>query len=105
MLKLLDNAQKINDFSIAKNSLILSQIFFFLIKMIKIKNIYIKLYQETSMVTITYILGNFILRQILLEFNKVEERNKGIERTIISLRKCFPENMKSRIGKVLFSQL
>ena len=57
------------------------------------------------MVTITYILGDFILRQILLEFNKVEERNKGIERTIISLRKCFPENMKSRIGKFLFSQL
>mgnify|MGYP007056185049 FL=1 len=106
MLKLLDNAQKINDFSIAKNCLILSQTFFFYDENDKNKKIYISNYiKKHPWLQSPRFWGDFILRQILSEFNKVEERNKGIERMIISLRKCVPENMKSRIGEVLFSQL
>ena len=106
MLKLLDNAQKINDFSIAKNCLILSQTFFFYDEKDKNKKIYISNYiKKHPWLQSPRFWGDFILRQILSEFNKVEERNKGIERMIISLRKCVPENMKPRIGEVLFSQL
>jgi hypothetical protein len=106
MLKLLDNAQKINDFSIAKNCLILSQTFFFYDENDKNKKIYISNYiKKHPWLQSPRFWGDFILRQILSEFNKVEERNKGIERMIISLRKCVPENMKPRIGEVLFSQL
>jgi hypothetical protein len=106
MLKLLDNAQKINDFSIAKNCLILSQTFFFYDEKDKNKKIYISNYiKKHPWLQSPRFWGDFILRQILSEFNKVEERNKGNERMIISLRKFIPENMKSRIGEVLFSQL
>ena len=106
MLKLLDNAQKINDFSIAKNCLILSQTFFFYDENDKNKKIYISNYiKKHPWLQSPRFWGDFILRQILSEFNKVEERNKGYERMIISLRKCVPENMKPRIGEVLFSQL
>jgi hypothetical protein len=106
MLKLLDNAQKINDFSIAKNCLILSQTFFFYDENDKNKKIYISNYiKKHPWLQSPRFWGDFILRQILSEFNKVEERNKGNERMIISLRKCVPENMKPRIGEVLFSQL
>lgn len=106
MLKLLDNAQKINDFSIAKNCLILSQTFFFYDENDKNKKIYISNYiKKHPWLQSPRFWGDFILRQILSEFNKVEERNKGIEKMIISLRKCVPENMKPRIGEVLFSQL
>jgi len=106
MLKLLDNAQKIGDFSIAKNCLILSQTFFFYDEKDKNKKIYISNYiKKHPWLQSHRFWCDFILRQILLEFNKVEERNKGNERMIISLRKFIPENMKSRIGEVLFSQL
>ena len=106
MLKLLDNAQKIGDFSIAKNCLILSQTFFFYDEKDKNKKIYISNYiKKHPWLQSHRFWCDFILRQILLEFNKVEERNKGSERMIISLRKFIPENMKSRIGEVLFSQL
>ena len=106
MLKLLDNAQKIGDFSIAKNCLILSQTFFFYDEKDKNKKIYISNYiKKHPWLQSHRFWCDFILRQILLEFNKVEERNKGSERMVISLRKFIPENMKSRIGEVLFSQL
>ena len=106
MLKLLDNAQKIGDFSIAKNCLILSQTFFFYDEKDKNKKIYISNYiKKHPWLQSHRFWCDFILRQILSEFNKVEERNKGNERMIISLRKFIPENMKSRIGEVLFSQL
>ena len=106
MLKLLDNAQKIGDFSIAKNCLILSQTFFFYDEKDKNKKIYISNYiKKHPWLQSHRFWCDFILRQILFEFNKVEERNKGSERMIISLRKFIPENMKSRIGEVLFSQL
>ena len=106
MLKLLDNAQKKNDFYIAKNCLILSQTFFFYDENDKNQKVYISNYiRKHPWLQSPRFWGDFILNQILLEFNKVEERNKANERMIISLRKCVPENMKSRIGEVLFSQL
>ena len=91
---------------VAKNCLILSQTFFFYDENDKNKKIYISNYiKKHPWLQSPRFWGDFILRQILSEFNKVEERNKGIERMIISLRKCVPENMKPRIGEVLFSQL
>ena len=106
MLKLLDNAQKTNDFTIAKNCIILSQTFFFFDENDKNKKIYISNYiKKHPWLQSAKFWGDFILRQILSEFNKVEERNKGNEKMVISLNKFVPENMKSRIGEVLFSQL
>ncbi len=49
--------------------------------------------------------GDFILTQILIEFKKLEDRNKTNDRMNISLKKNVPDNLRSRIGEVLFSQL
>ena len=106
MLKLLDQAKKTNDFYVAKNCLILSQTFFFYDEKDKNTKIYISNYiKKHQWLQSPRFWGDFILRQILSEFNKVEERNKGNERMIISLKKYIPENMKPRISEVLFSQL
>ena len=106
MLKLLDQAQKTADFYVAKNCLILSQTFFFYDEKDKNKKIYISNYiKKHQWLQSPRFWGDFILRQILSEFNKVEERNKGNDRMIISLKKYIPENMKPRISEVIFSQL
>ena len=107
MLKLLDQAQKIKDYNAAKNCLILSQTFFYYEDNEKTKKIYISNYiKKHPWLQSPRFWGDFILRQILSEFRKVEERNyKGNEKMIISLKKNIPDNMKSRIGEVLFSQL
>jgi hypothetical protein len=107
MLKLLDQAQKIKDYNIAKNCLILSQTFFYYGDDDKNKKIYISNYiKKHQWLQSIRFWGDFILRQVLTEFNKIEERNfKGNERMIISLNKNISESMRSRIGEVLFSQL
>ena len=106
IIKILDQAQKTNNFYIAKNCLILSQTFFYYDDPEKSNKIYISNYigNHPWLKSIGF-WGNFVLRQILAEFQKLEERNRQYDKMIISLKKNIPENLKARIGEVLFSQL
>ena len=106
IIKILDKAQKNNNFYIAKNCLILSQTFFYYDDPEKTNKIYISNYiRDHPWLKSIEFWGDFILRQILGEFQKLEERNRQYEKMIISLNKNIPENLKSRIGEVLFSQI
>ena len=106
LLKILDAAEKKKNFNNAKNCLILSQTFFYYDTPEKTNKIYISNYikKHPWLKSINF-WGDFILTQILSEFKKLEERNKGGERLNISLKKNIPDNLKSRLGEVLFSQL
>ena len=106
LYKILDEAQKKNNFNNAKNCLILSQTFFYYDTPEKKNKIYISNYLKKHpwLQTPKFWL-DFIFIQILAEFKKLEERNKGYERLNISLKKNIPDNLKGRLGEVLFSQL
>ena len=106
LIKILDAAEKKNNFSNAKNCLILSQTFFYYGTPENKEKIYISNYiKNHKWLRSIQFWGDFILNQILFEFKKIEERNRTYERMNISLNKNIPENIKSRLGEVLFSQL
>jgi hypothetical protein len=106
LIKILDNSQKKNDFTNAKNCLILSQTFFYYDTPEKKNKIYISNYiKKHPWLQSARFWGDFILTQVLVEFKKLEDRNKSGDKINISLKKNIPENMKPRLGEVLFSQL
>ena len=106
LLKILDVSQKKNNFTNAKNCLILSQTFFYYDTPEKTNKIYISNYiKKHPWLKSMKFWGDFILTQILMEFKKLEDRNKTNDRMNISLKKNVPDNLRSRIGEVLFSQL
>ena len=106
LIKILDNSQKKNDFTNAKNCLILSQTFFYYDTPEKKNKIYISNYiKKHPWLQSARFWGDFILTQILAEFKKLEDRNKSSDKVNISLKKNIPDNMKPRLGEVLFSQL
>ncbi len=106
LIKILDNSQKKNDFTNAKNCLILSQTFFYYDTPEKKNKIYISNYiKKHPWLQSARFWGDFLLTQILAEFKKLEDRNKSSDKVNISLKKNIPDNMKPRLGEVLFSQL
>ena len=106
LFKILDDSKKKNNFNNAKNCLILSQTFFYYETPENKNKIYISNYlKKHPWLQSARFWGDFILTQVLAEFKKLEDRNKGGEKMNISLKKNIPENMKTRIGEVLFSQL
>ena len=106
LIKILYNSQKKNDFTNAKNCLILSQTFFYYDTPEKKNKIYISNYiKKHPWLQSARFWGDFILTQILAEFKKLEDRSKSSDKVNISLKKNIPDNMKPRLGEVLFSQL
>ena len=106
LFKILDDSKKKNNFNNAKNCLILSQTFFYYETPENKNKIYISNYlKKHPWLQSARFWGDFILTQVLSEFKKLEDRNKGGEKMNISLKKNIPENLKTRIGEVLFSQL
>ena len=106
LFKILDDSKKKNNFNNAKNCLILSQTFFYYETPENKNKIYISNYlKKHPWLQSARFWGDFILTQVLAEFKKLEDRNKGGDKINISLKKNIPENMKTRIGEVLFSQL
>ena len=106
LIKILDASKKCNNYTNAKNCLILSQTFYYYETPENKNKIYISNYiKKHSWLQSMNFWGEFIFTQILEEFKKLEERNKGNDRINISLKKNIPENLKPRIGEVLFSQL
>ena len=106
LFKILDDSKKKNNFNNAKNCLILSQTFFYYETPENKNKIYISNYlKKHPWLQSARFWGDFILTQVLSEFKKLEDRNKGGEKINISLKKNIPENLKTRIGEVLFSQL
>ena len=106
LFKILDDSKKKNNFNNAKNCLILSQTFFYYETPENKNKIYISNYlKKHPWLQSARFWGDFILTQVLAEFKKLEDRNKGGEKMNISLKKNIPENLKTRIGEVLFSQL
>ena len=106
LFKILDDSKKKNNFNNAKNCLILSQTFFYYETPENKNKIYISNYlKKHPWLQSARFWGDFILTQVLAEFKKLEDRNKGGDKMNISLKKNIPENMKTRIGEVLFSQL
>ena len=105
LFKILDADEKKNNFANAKNCLILSQTFFYYDSPDKKNKIYISNYiKEHKWLKSLRFWLDFILNQIFYEFRRLEG-SKATEKMNISLKKNIPENMKSRIGEVLFSQL
>ena len=106
LFKILDVSEKNNNFNNAKNCLILSQTFFYYDTPEKNHKVYISNYiKKHPWLKSIRFWADFILTQILAEFRKFEERNKGNDRINISLKKNIPDNIKVRLGEVLFSQL
>ena len=106
LFKILDDSKKKNNFNNAKNCLILSQTFFYYETPENKNKIYISNYlKKHPWLQSARFWGDFILTQVLAEFKKLEDRSKGGDKMNISLKKNIPENMKTRIGEVLFSQL
>ena len=106
LFKILDDSKKKNNFNNAKNCLILSQTFFYYETPENKNKIYISNYlKKHPWLQSARFWGDFILTQVLAEFKKLEDRNKSGDKINISLKKNIPENMKTRIGEVLFSQL
>ena len=104
-MKILNVAQKKKDFLSAKNCIILSQTFYYNDESTPNKKIYIidniKNHQWLKSIEFW---KDFTLIMILNEFKKLEEMNKS-DKMIIAKNKNIPENAKSKIGEILFSQL
>ena len=105
IMKILDKSQETNNLENAKNCLILSQTFFYYDTPENKTKIYVSNYiRKHPWFKTAKFWGDFILTMLLAEFKKIEERNKN-EKMNISLRKNIPDNIKPRLGEVIFSQL
>ena len=102
---ILDAAKKKNDFTSAKNCIILSQTFYYNDESKPNKKVYILEYiKKHHWLQSMEFWKDFILSMILNEFKKLDEMNTD-DKINISKNKNIPENVKPKIGEVLFSQL
>ena len=102
---ILDAAKKKNDFTSAKNCIILSQTFYYNDESKPNKKVYILEYiKKHHWLQSMGFWKDFILSMILNEFKKLDEMNTD-DKINISKNKNIPENVKPKIGEVLFSQL
>ena len=102
---ILDVAQRKKDYISAKNCIILSQTFYYNDESKPDKKVYIleNIKNHTWIKSITF-WKDFILLMIVKEFRKLEDMNTN-EKLIIAKNKNISENVKPKIGEVLFSQL
>ena len=102
---ILDSAEKKNDFYAAKNCIILSQTFYCNDDSQANKKIYILDYlKKHKWLKSMGFWKDFILTMILKEFKKLDDMNTD-DKINISKNKNIPDNVKPKIGEVLFSQL
>jgi hypothetical protein len=102
---ILDAAKKKNDFTSAKNCIILSQTFYYNDESKPNKKVYILEYiKKHHWLQSMGFWKDFILSMILNEFKKLDDMNTD-DKINISKNKNIPENVKPKIGEVLFSQL
>lgn len=102
---ILDSAEKKNDFYAAKNCIILSQTFYYNDDSQANKKIYILDYlKKHKWLKSMGFWKDFILTMILKEFKKLDDMNTD-DKINISKNKNIPDNVKPKIGEVLFSQL
>ena len=104
-ISILDVAQKKNNFSSAKNCIILSQTFYYNDDSKPSKKVYIIDYiKKHPWLKSMNFWKDFILIMILKEFKKLEEMNPESHFNIAK-NKNITESLKPKIGEVLFSQL
>ena len=105
LVMILDQAQKTNNFSAAKNCIILSQTFYYNDENEPSKKVYIIEYiKKHPWLQSVDFWKDFILTMILREFEKLENMNTE-EKINISKGINISEKVKNKIGEVLFSQL
>ena len=105
LVMILDQAQKTNNFSAAKNCIILSQTFYYNDENEPSKKVYIIEYiKKHPWLQSVDFWKDFILTMILREFQKLENMNTE-EKINISKGINISEKVKNKIGEVLFSQL
>lgn len=105
LMMILDQAQKTNNFSAAKNCIILSQTFYYNDENEPSKKVYIIEYiKKHPWLQSVDFWKDFILTMILREFEKLENMNTE-EKINISKGINISEKVKNKIGEVLFSQL
>ena len=105
LMMILDQAQKTNNFSAAKNCIILSQTFYYNDENEPSKKVYIIEYiKKHPWLQSVDFWKDFILTMILREFQKLENMNTE-EKINISKGINISEKVKNKIGEVLFSQL
>ena len=100
---ILSSAQKYNNWDFAKNIIILSQTFYYLDESKK------KVYIEDKIKNHPWISSmkfwkDFIIVNLMKEFKNFEEMNRDLKLKI-SENKNITENIKPKIGEVMFSQL
>jgi len=105
LLIILDSAQKKHNYEAAKNCVILSQTFYYTDESNPNKKIYVlELIKSHPWLQSLEFWKEFILIMILKEFKKLEDMNSGANIKIWKNQNV-PDNVKSKIGEVLFSQI
>ena len=103
LLTILNAAQKNNNYISAKNCVILSQTFYYLDESQKKVYIVDKIKNHPWISSMQF-WKDFILIMILKEFKKLEEMNPE-SKLVIAKNINVTENIKPKIGEILFSQL
>ena len=104
-MQILDVAQKKNSFDRAKNCVILSQTFYYNDESKPNNKVYILEYiKKHPWLKTMKFWKDCILIMILREFKKLEEMNTDLKINIVK-NQNIPENVKPKIGEVLFSQI
>jgi hypothetical protein len=103
LLTILNVAQKNNNYISAKNCVILSQTFYYLDESKKKVYIVDKI-KDHPWISSMQFWKDFILIMILKEFKKLEDMNPE-SKLVITKNKNVTENIKPKIGEILFSQL
>ena len=105
LMQILDVAQKKNSFDRAKNCVILSQTFYYNDESKPNNKVYILEYiKKHPWLKTMKFWKDCILIMILREFKKLEEMNTDLKINIVK-NQNIPENVKPKIGEVLFSQI
>ena len=103
LLTILNNAQEQNNYTSAKNCIILSQTFYYNDESNK-KVFIIDLIKKHSWLSSMKFWKDFILIMILKEFKKLDSMNQELKINI-ARNKNITEKLKPKIGEILFSQL
>ena len=105
LLIILDSAKKQHNYEAAKNCVILSQTFYYTDESNPNKKIYVlELIKSHPWLQSLEFWKEFILIMILKEFKKLADMNSGADIKIWKNQNV-PDNVKSKIGEVLFSQI
>lgn len=103
LITILNTAQKNNNYNSAKNCVILSQTFYYLDESKKKVYIVDKIKNHPWISSMKF-WKDFILIMILKEFKKLENMNPE-SKLVISKNRNVTDNVKPKIGEILFSQL